>query len=245
MISKIGIIGGGNLGMAIAEAWLAARYNRAGHNIVDHYVYSICGDGDLMEGVTQEAASLAGHLRLGRLIYLYDQNHISLAGGTDLCFTEDVAERFQAYGWHTRSVKDGNDTEEVAAAIEEAQRETNRPSLILSRTRIGYGSPKKQDNFSAHGNPLGEEELQATKKALPGATVTPSPPAPGEPLRRTAAEPPACGARARAAARRRGSGRASRPVPPARSSRGSARARLPAEPQAGVRSARRPLLRER
>jgi transketolase len=162
---------GNGVGMAIAEAWLAARYNRPGHNIVDHYVYSICGDGDLMEGVTQEAASLAGHLRLGRLIYLYDQNHISLAGGTDLCFTEDVAERFQAYGWHTRSVKDGNDTEEVAAAIEEAQRETNRPSLILSRTHIGYGSPKKQDNFSAHGNPLGEEELQAAKKALGWPTM--------------------------------------------------------------------------
>jgi transketolase len=162
---------GNGVGMAIAEAWLAARYNRPGHNIVDHYVYSICGDGDLMEGVTQEAASLAGHLRLGRLIYLYDQNHISLAGGTDLCFTENVAERFQAYGWHTRSVKDGNDTEDVAAAIEEARRETNRPSLILSRTHIGYGSPKKQDNFSAHGNPLGEEELQASKKALGWPTM--------------------------------------------------------------------------
>jgi transketolase len=157
--------------MAIADAWLAARYNRPGHNIVDHYVYSICGDGDLMEGVTQEAASLAGHLRLGRLIYLYDQNRISLAGGTDLCFTENVAERFEAYGWHTRKVKDGNDTEEVAAAIDEARRETNRPSLILTRTHIGYGSPKKQDNFSAHGNPLGEEELQASKKALGWPTM--------------------------------------------------------------------------
>jgi transketolase len=154
------------VGMAIAEAWLAARYNRPGHNIVDHYTYSICGDGDLMEGVTQEAASLAGHLHLGKLIYLYDQNHISLAGSTDLIFTEDVALRFEAYGWHTRTVLDGNDTEEVDRAIREAQAETRRPSLILARTHIGYGSPKKQDNFSAHGNPLGEEELQAAKKAL-------------------------------------------------------------------------------
>lgn len=159
------------VGMAIAEAWLAARYNRPGHNIVDHYTYSICGDGDLMEGVTQEAASLAGHLHLGKLIYLYDQNHISLAGSTDLIFTEDVALRFEAYGWHTRTVLDGNDTEEMSAAIRESQAEATRPSLILARTHIGYGSPKKQDNFSAHGNPLGEEELQASKKALGWPTM--------------------------------------------------------------------------
>src|SRR3974377_905593 len=119
-----------------------------------------------MEGVTQEAASLAGHLGLGKLIYLYDQNHISLAGSTELVFTEDVARRFEAYGWHTRSVLDGNDTEDIARAIREAQAEQRRPSLILVRTHIGYGSPKKQDNFSAHGSPLGEEELQAAKKAL-------------------------------------------------------------------------------
>lgn len=157
---------GNGVGMAIAEAWLAARYNRPGHTIIDHHTYSICGDGDLMEGITQEAASLAGHLRLGKLIYLYDQNHISLAGGTDLTFTEDVAKRFEAYGWHTRHVKDGNDTDDVAKAIEEAQNEDQRPSLILVRTHIGYGSPKKQDTFAAHGNPLGEDELQASKKAL-------------------------------------------------------------------------------
>ncbi len=154
------------VGFAIAEAWLAARFNKPGHTIIDHYIYSICGDGDLMEGITQEAASLAGHLRLGKLIYLYDQNHISLAGGTSLCFTEDVGKRFEAYGWHTHHVKDGNDTDEIAAAIKAAQREDQKPSLILVRTHIGYGSPKKQDNFSSHGNPLGEEELQATKKAL-------------------------------------------------------------------------------
>jgi transketolase len=162
---------GNGVGLAIAEAWLAARFNKPGHTIIDHYTYSICGDGDLMEGVTQEAASLAGHLQLGKLIYLYDQNHISLAGGTDLCFTEDVAKRFQAYGWHTRHVEDGNDTDEVARAIEEARNEDRRPSLILVRTHIGYGSPKKQDTFGAHGNPLGEEELQASKKALGWPTM--------------------------------------------------------------------------
>jgi transketolase len=151
--------------MAIAEAWLAAHFNRPGHQIIDHYIYAICGDGDLMEGVTQEAASLAGHLRLGKLIYLYDNNHISLAGATGLIFTEDVARRFEAYGWHTRHVADGNDTAEVAAAIAEAQADS-RPSLILVRTHIGYGSPKKQDSFTAHGSPLGEDELLATKKAL-------------------------------------------------------------------------------
>jgi transketolase len=159
------------VGLAIAEAWLAARFNRPGHKVIDHYTYSICGDGDLMEGVTQEAASLAGHLRLGKLIYLYDQNHISLAGGTDLTFTEDVARRFDAYGWHTHHVKDGNDTHEVATAIKRAQSEDQRPSLILVRTHIGYGSPKKQDTFEAHGNPLGEEELQAAKKALGWPTM--------------------------------------------------------------------------
>ncbi len=157
---------GNAVGLAIAEAWFAARFNRPGHAIVDHYTYGICGDGDLMEGVSQEAASLAGHLQLGKLIFLYDQNHISLAGATSLCFTEDVGKRFEAYGWHTRHLQNGNDTEDVAKAIQEARAETHRPSLILSRTHIGYGSPKKQDTFEAHGNPLGEEELQAAKKAL-------------------------------------------------------------------------------
>jgi transketolase len=154
------------VGMAMAEAWLAARFNRPGHTIVDHHTYAICGDGDLMEGITQEAASLAGHLQLGKIIYLYDQNHITLAGSADLVFTENVAERFDAYGWHTRKVPDGNDTEDVAKAIREAQAETRRPSLILSHTHIGYGSPKKQDTFGSHGSPLGEDELAAAKKAL-------------------------------------------------------------------------------
>jgi transketolase len=154
------------VGLAIAEAWLAARYNRPGHKIVDHYTYAECGDGDLMEGISEEAASLAGHLRLGKLIYLYDQNHISLAGATEIDFTENVAKRFEASGWHTRVVPDGNDTQDVACAILEAQAEDQRPSLILARTHIGFGSPHKQDNFTAHGDPLGEEELLATKKAL-------------------------------------------------------------------------------
>lgn len=159
------------VGMAAAEAWLAARYNRPGHKIVDHYTYAICGDGDLMEGISQEAASLAGHLGLGKLIYLYDQNHMSLAGATGIDFTEDVAKRFEASGWHTRVVTDGNDTQDVASAIQEAQAEDRKPSLILARTHIGYGSPHKQDNFTAHGDPLGEDELQATKKALGWPTM--------------------------------------------------------------------------
>ena len=157
---------GNGVGMAIAEAWLAARYNRPGHSLVDHYTYVLVSDGDLMEGVASEAASLAGHLRLGKLIYLYDQNHISLAGATELTFTEDVGLRFDAYGWHTRRVPDGNDTKDVAAALREAQAENTRPSLLLVRTHIGYGSPHKQDTFQAHGSPLGEEEVAATKRAL-------------------------------------------------------------------------------
>ncbi len=157
---------GNGVGMAMAEAWLAARYNRPGHDLVDHYTYALVSDGDLMEGVAAEAASLAGHFRLGKLIYLYDQNHISLAGVTDLTFTEDVGKRFEAYGWHIRTVPDGNDTEDVAAALREAQAEKNRPSLLLVRTHIGYGSPNKQDTFHAHGSPLGTEEVAATKKAL-------------------------------------------------------------------------------
>lgn len=154
------------VGMAIAEAWLAANFNKDGKEIVDHYTYGIVSDGDLMEGIASEAASLAGHLKLGKLIYLYDQNHISLAGATDLCYTEDVAKRFDAYGWHTRTVLDGNDTEEIDAAIQEAQAETDRPSLLLVHTHIGFGSPHKQDSYHAHGSPLGEEEVAETKKNL-------------------------------------------------------------------------------
>ncbi|GJG86266.1 transketolase [Gemmatimonadetes bacterium T265] len=154
------------VGMAMAEAWLAARYNRPGHTVVDHHTYALVSDGDLMEGVTQEAASLAGHLQLGKLVYLYDQNHITLAGQSSLTYTEDVAKRFDAYGWHTRTVPDGNDVEDVAAAIAEARAETRRPSLILVQTQIGYGSPKKQGTYHVHGSPLGPDEVTATKAAL-------------------------------------------------------------------------------
>ncbi len=152
------------VGMAIAEAYLAAHFNRPGHKIVDHYIYAIVSDGDLMEGVASEAASLAGHLRLGKLIYLYDDNRISIEGSTDLTFTEDRGRRFEAYGWHVQHV-DGYDLEGIAAAIC-AARADPRPSLILARTHIGYGSPHKQDTAEAHGAPLGEEEVRLTKENL-------------------------------------------------------------------------------
>lgn len=154
------------VGMAIAGAWLGAHFNRPGHTIVDHHTYAIVSDGDVMEGIAYEAASLAGHLGLGKLIYLYDQNHITLAGGANLSFTEDVGARFRAMGWHTVDVADGNDTAEVARAIETAQGVTDQPSLLLVRTHIGFGSPKKQDSFEAHGSPLGADEVAATKEAL-------------------------------------------------------------------------------
>jgi transketolase len=157
---------GNGVGLAMAEAWFAARFNKPGHTIVDHYTYGICGDGDLMEGVSQEAASLAGHLKLGKLIFLYDSNHISLAGQTSLCFTEDVGKRFEAYDWHVCHVREGNDVTAISKAIEESKAQTDQPSLIIVHTHIGYGSPNKQDSFEAHGNPLGEEELKASKKAL-------------------------------------------------------------------------------
>ena len=157
---------GNGVGMAIAEAHLAARYNRPGFDIVNHFTYAIVSDGDLMEGVAAEAASLAGHLKLGKLIYLYDNNRISLAGAADLSFTENCAKRFDAYGWHTESVEDGNDIEAIDRALRAARGETLRPSLILLRTHIGYGSPGKQDTFEAHGSPLGEAEVKLTKEKL-------------------------------------------------------------------------------
>ncbi len=157
---------GNGVGMAIAEAYLAARYNRPGFEVVSHFTYGIVSDGDLMEGVASEAASLAGHLKLGKLIYLYDNNHISLAASTDLTFTEDCAKRFEAYGWHTQAVEDGNDLEALDRALRAARTETVRPSLILVRTHIGFGSPGKQDTFEAHGAPLGEEEVKLTKQKL-------------------------------------------------------------------------------
>jgi transketolase len=157
---------GNGVGMAIAQAFLAAHYNRPGHEIVNHFTYALVSDGDLMEGVASEAASLAGDLKLGKLIYLYDDNHISLAGTTNLTFTEDRAKRFQAYGWHTQSVEDGNDLAAIEQALNAAKQETARPSLILVRTHIGYGSPHKQDTFQVHGSPLGVEEVKLTKANL-------------------------------------------------------------------------------
>jgi len=161
------------VGMAIAEAHLAARYNRPGHAIIDHATYVLAGDGDLMEGVAAEAASLAGHLKLGKLICFYDDNRVTLAAGADISFTEDRAARFDAYGWHTIAVADGNDLAAIDAALCAARAETTRPSLILVRTHIGYGSPNKHDSFEAHGSPLGVDEVRLTKENLGWPTEPP------------------------------------------------------------------------
>ncbi len=150
------------VGMAIAENHLASVFNVANSALIDHYTYAIVSDGDLMEGVSHEAASLAGHLQLGKLIYLYDANRISIDGSTDLSFTEDVTKRFEAYGWQVLQC-DGHDRSAIALAIESAQKETNKPSLIVCRTHIGFGSPSKQDSESSHGSPLGSDEVKATK----------------------------------------------------------------------------------
>ncbi|MGY0556956.1 MULTISPECIES: transketolase [unclassified Lysobacter] len=161
------------VGMAIAEAQLAARYNRPDHTVVDHRTYVLASDGDMMEGVASEAASLAGHLELGKLTCLYDDNQITLAGGTDITFSEDRAARFRAYGWHTVSVADGNDVAAIDAALKAAHEESARPSLILVRTVIGYGSPNKHNTFEAHGSPLGEKEVRLTKENLDWPTEPP------------------------------------------------------------------------
>jgi transketolase len=156
---------GMGVGMAIAERFLAAQFNRPGFPMLDHFTYAIVSDGDLMEGVASEAASLAGHLRLGKLIYLYDDNHVSIEGDTGITFTEDVQARFEAYGWHVQKLADGSDLEDIEQAVLRARQETERPSLIMVRTHIGYGSPK-QDKASAHGEPLGPDALRATKENL-------------------------------------------------------------------------------
>jgi transketolase len=153
------------VGMAIAEAYLAARYNRPGHDIIDHYIWSIVSDGDIMEGVSMEAAALAGHLGLGKLIYLYDQNEITLAASANISHSEDVAARFEALGWHTISV-DGMSTDDVRRGLDEAKTVTDKPSLILCQTVIGYGSPNKAETFGVHGSPLGPDEVAATKENL-------------------------------------------------------------------------------
>jgi len=154
------------VGMALAEAHLAARFNRPTHTVVDHFTYCLVSDGDLMEGVAAEASSLAGHLGLGKLIVLYDDNRVSLAGTTALSFTEDVARRFQACGWHIQWVEEGNDIAALDSALRHAQAEALRPSLILVRTVIGYGAPNKQGTFQAHGAPLGPDEVRVAKEGL-------------------------------------------------------------------------------
>jgi len=150
-------------GMALSQKMLAAR---VGPDLIDNYVYGICSDGDLMEGVASEASSIAGHLKLGNLIFLYDDNRVSLAGHTDVTFTEDRLERYQAYGWHTQRIEDGNDTEAIDRAIRAAKEEKERPSLIAVRTIIGYGSPNKADTHEAHGSPLGKDEVRLTKQKM-------------------------------------------------------------------------------
>jgi len=154
------------VGMAIAEAHLAAVYNDAEHQVVDHRTYVVASDGDLMEGVASEAASLAGHLALGKLIVLYDDNHISIDGRTDIAFTEDRERRFEAYGWQVQRVEDGNDCAAIDAAVTAAEAETARPSFVAVRTRIGFGSPHKEDTSGAHGAPLGADEVRLTKENL-------------------------------------------------------------------------------
>jgi transketolase len=154
------------VGFAVAEAHLAALFNREGHAVMDHHTYFIASDGDLMEGVSHEAASFAGHNRLGKLIGVYDDNHITIDGRTDLAYSDDAGKRFEAYGWHVQHVDDGNDLDAIDRAIEAAKAETARPSLIVLRTIIGYGSPNRADTSKAHGEPLGKEEVVLTKKNL-------------------------------------------------------------------------------
>jgi transketolase len=154
------------VGFAMAESHLAAVFNRDGHDIVDHYTYFICSDGDLMEGISHEASSFAGHYKFGKLIGFYDDNRITIDGSTDLTYTDDAGKRFEAYGWHVLHVEDVNDLEAVDAAIEAAKAETGQPTMIVCRTHIGFGSPNKQDTAKAHGEPLGAEEIKLTKRNL-------------------------------------------------------------------------------
>jgi len=157
---------GNSVGMAMAERWLSERFNRPGHALFDYSVYAICSDGDLMEGLSGEAASLAGHLKLSNLCWIYDDNHVTIEGPTDLAFGEDVAERFRGYGWATETVADANDCEAFARAVEGFRARKDRPTLILVRSVIGYGSPHKQGTSKAHSDPLGPEEVKLTKRAF-------------------------------------------------------------------------------
>ena len=157
---------GNAVGMALAERWLASRYNQPGHEIIDHYTYAIVSDGDLQEGITSEAASMAGTMGLGKLIMLYDDNDISIEGGTDITFLENVAKRFESYGWHVIGTIEGTDTDAIASAITTAKAATEKPSIIVCRTVIGYGSPNKAGKASVHGDPLGDDEVILTRENL-------------------------------------------------------------------------------
>ena len=164
---------GNAVGMAIAEAQLAALFNRPGHAIIGHYTYFLASDGDLMEGVSHEACSLAGHLQLGKLIGFYDDNRITIDGSTDLAFSDNTTRRFESYGWHVQKIADGNDLKALDTAIAQAKRVTDRPSLIIVRTHIAWGSPHKQDTADAHGAPLGVDEVKATKQNLGWPSLEP------------------------------------------------------------------------
>jgi len=164
---------GNAVGMALAEAHLAQLFNRPGHSVVDHCTYFLASDGDLMEGVSHEACSLAGHLKLGRLIGIYDDNRITIDGKTDLTFSDDTAKRFESYGWHVERVADGNDLGALDAALAAARRVADRPSLIIVRTHIAFGSPHKQDTPEAHGAPLGQDEVKLTKQRLGWPSLEP------------------------------------------------------------------------
>src|SRR5207248_6455563 len=153
-----------SVGMAIAERWLARHFNRDDQELINYRIYAICGDGDLMEGVSQEAASIAGHLRLSNLLWIYDNNHITIEGKTSLAFSDDVGSRFLSYGWHVQRVSDANDLEAIEKAIHNAIAEPSSPSLIIVDTHIAWGSPNKQDTAGAHGEPLGDQEIRLTKE---------------------------------------------------------------------------------
>ena len=161
------------VGMALAESHLAARFNKPGHDVVDHHTYFICSDGDLMEGISHEAASFAGHFRLGKLIGFYDDNHITIDGATELTFTDDTARRFEAYGWQVLRIGDVNHLSQIDAAIDQARAESDRPTLIVTRTHIGFGSPHRQDTSKAHGEALGVEEVKLTKQNLGWLSLEP------------------------------------------------------------------------
>ena len=162
-----------SVGFALAERWLAARFNRSGHDVIDHFTFALCSDGDVMEGVSHEAAALAGHQKLGKLIWIFDDNRITIDGGTDLSTSTDQAARFAAYGWHVTHVEDGNDLEAIDRAVAEAKAETERPSLIVLRTTIAFGSPGKAGTSASHGAPLGADEIEATKRNLDYPSLEP------------------------------------------------------------------------